>query len=205
MKKILVIISILAVTLPFHVTADAFKDGTKNYELTKREVSCAQDIEYQGTLTDGTLVYIAKEAKTIADSFYTVGQDNTCKKLTTEEIINLIPEMNYYYYYTAFEIDNTTSINREIEIMYDEGYYQNDRKYYTLVENLTATEFLAGTYYEFANFTISSTATIDPNTTYYSYEGSVLYKEVENPIAENILNYTVITTQSVREKELLKL
>ena len=78
-------------------------------------------------------------------------------------------------------------------------------KYYTLVENLTATELLAGTYYEFTNFTISSSATIDPNTTYYSYEGSVLYKEVENPIAENILDYTVITTQPIREKELLKL
>lgn len=142
--------------------------------------------------------------------------DNTCKHLTTEEIISIIPEMNYYYYYTAFESDNTASINRETEIIYDEGYYlsttyseekeyyQYDGKYYTLVENLTETEFLAGTYYEFANFTLPSSATIDPNTTYYSYEGSMLYKVVENPTAENILDYTVITTQLIRESELLK-
>lgn len=191
------------------VYADTFKNGDVMYVLEEREFDCGigEDIYVVGVDEEGNLIIENYENGEI----YKVDSDNKCTKMTNQEILEYINELEYEYF-DIYDYSETEEPEYWITKIIDSYYYNSgyiktkdtslkEKDYYILNEfdslELVAEENLdeedLDTYYEEVYFKLPESAKIDEKVTYYEYFENSIYKEITDPKEENILDYLVVT------------
>lgn len=140
-------------------------------------------------------------------------KDNTCTKLTNQQVLDLNGEVYEEY----FEDSETGKIYHTSTFISWNGYvltsdksFVTGKTYYNS-EHMTVTDLDVldiNTYYEVANFVRPANAIIDDNLSYYtkSYNGGSYdtFTPVVNPVEEDILTYYVKATKPVKTETLFK-
>lgn len=223
LKKLL-LTGLVASILPTLVNAETFNYGDKIYDLSKRDISCTENLQYEGSLKDGTLVYINPNANSLTEVLIKFGIDNKCTPISEPaEMLEIATQLDYNLYEIWFEYTNPGeegfyhTIDRSAYIK--EGYakattYISETEYYEydkinhkydLVGKLDETTFNAGEYYMMANFTLSSSVELKNGVDYYTTKNEVTFTKVEPEDLDvnKILEYYMVTeTEWVETKKI---
>jgi len=218
MKKLkkLLLASLITCTLPINVFAETFIDGDKTYDLKERVVPCVENLDYETTLKDGTMVYINYDAKNAEEAFVKLTTDNKCLSVTkTEDILNLAKELDYNFYEIWFEyvtpgeegiyktIDRSNYIRDGLKkaTTYVSGkeYYTYDdiNNNYNSVGEIDEATFNSGEYYETVYFKLPDSVEIKKGVDYYTSNNFITFTKVEEVdlSADKILQYYIITDE----------
>lgn len=224
LKKLL-LTGLVASILPISVFAETFTDGDKIYDLSKRDISCTENLQYEGFLKDGTLVYINPNANSLTEALIKFGADNKCTLISEPaEMLEIATQLDYNLYEIWFEYTQPGeegfyhTIDRSAYIK--EGYakattYTSGKEYYTYDEDnfnydpvgeIDETTFNAGEYYVSANFTLSSSAELKNGVDYYASKNLMTFTKVEPEDLDpnKILEYYMVTETEWLETKKIK-
>lgn len=224
LKKLL-LASLITCILPTNVFAETFTDGDKLYDLNERNIACIEELDFENTLKDGTMIYINPNATKETEVFVKLGHDNQCSTVTkTEDILNLVNQLDYNLYEIWFEYVSPGkegiyhTIDRSAYIR--DGYkkateYTSGKEYYTYddinsdydsVGKIDEATFNLGEYYEKANFTLPDSVEIKEGVDYYTSKDSTTFTKVEEAdlTVDKILEYYIITDKEWLETKKIK-
>ena len=195
--------------------AAVYTDGDNTYVFSDYDISCVDKTVYDSIfiLDDNSLVF----SKGISLGFEDQGKlpehlkkenyikvvNGNCTGLSDENFLEIVNEELVFEYYlfdestnsilkfsaplTGFSIfvpttDTSVVEGKEYAELMDGGLYVNVEE--PTNENLS-------TYYDILYYKNVESTTLDPNETYYTYEGVNSVKKVETPVASEIINYYV--------------
>lgn len=224
LKKIL-LAGLIASILPTSVLAETFIDGDKIYDLSKRDISCIENLQYEGFLKDGTLVYINPNANSLTEVLIKLGTNNKCTPISEPaEMLEIATQLDYNLYEIWFEhtspgeegfyhtIDRSAYIKegyaKATTYISETEYYEYDKinHNYDLVGKLDETTFNNGEYYMMANFTLSSSIELKDGVAYYTTRNGVTFTKVEPEDLDpnKILEYYILTDKEWVETKKIK-
>jgi len=195
--------------------AAVYTDGDNTYVFSDYDISCVDKTVYDSIfiLDDNSLVF----SKGISLGFEDQGKlpehlkkenyikvvNGNCTGLSDENFLEIVNEELVFEYYlfdestnsilklsaplTGFSIfvpttDTSVVEGKQYAELMDGGLYVNVEE--PTNENIS-------TYYDILYYKNVESTTLDPNETYYTYEGVNTVKKVETPVASEIINYYV--------------
>lgn len=202
-KNVFLLIFTLIILLPIKANADtSFVDGNKTYTIEEKEVTCLQNLDYEGEDENGNPLFSDNNMM-----YYRLNSDNTCTQLSNQEILDIINKFTSYYLDKNADDDyiivkeTVTGVAITSFIKTKDITPVDGKKYYLETSNNQMNEVVnldsdMSEYYEMINLDYPKTATIDSNTTYYKLSDTnvLVVEEVENPISDEILSYYVTST-----------
>jgi len=131
--------------------------------------------------------------------------ENKCTVMSTQEILDFMNSRYYIYNFVEDDLNIYQEkmpeyVDRMGYIVTEDKVVDSNKKYFKKIENknggykfeiIENPDLANGTYLEAVFLILPESAIIDNNITYYK-EVEGVYTKVENPVAEEVLNYKVI-------------